>query len=261
MPIETIDDVIRSIDGVIDWAWNQKSRNGYFAALYRRVTRAVKDGIAQGRFQNGPRVERLDVNFASRYLQAFEQFRAEQRPTLSWQVAFNAAKHWYPIVVQQLVVGINAHINLDLGIAAAQTAPGDQLPGLQADFNAINAVLAELVGTVEKEIGEVSPMIDLLQKFDLRTETTIINFNMTVARDAAWNVAMNLAATSPDLMKAAIADVDLRTSLLGKLVVSPPMLIKLQLFPVRIFESSNVRRVLDVLARSQPAAATAASAG
>jgi hypothetical protein len=101
----------------------------------------------------------------------------------------------------------------------------------------------------------------LLQKFDLRTETTIINFNMTVARDAAWNVAMNLAATSPDRMKAAIADVDLRTSLLGKLAVSPPMLIKLQLFPVRIFESSNVRRVLDVLARSKPTAAAAASAG
>src|SRR5262249_22088099 len=261
MPAETIDDVIRSLDGVIDWAWNQKSRNGYFAALYRRVTRGVKDGIAQGRFQNGPRMERLDVSFANRYLQAFEQFRAGQQPTLSWQVAFSAASHWYPIVVQQLLAGINAHINLDLGIAAAQTAPGDQLPSLHEDFNTINTVLAELVDTVEQQIGQVSPMIDLLQKFDLRTETQIINFNMTIARDSAWNVAVNLAATSPDLMESAIAEVDLRTSLFGKLVVSPPMLIKLQLFPIRIFESTNVRRVLDILAGGTPAAAAAASAG
>jgi uncharacterized protein DUF5995 len=259
MPVETIDDVLRSLDGIIDWAWNQKSRLGYFAALYRRVTRAVKEGIATGRFQNGPRMDRLDVNFANRYLQAFEQFRAGQKPTLSWQVAFDAASRWYPIVVQQLLVGINAHINLDLGIAAAQTTPGDQLPGLETDFNGINNVLAELVSAVEQEIGEVSPLINLLQKFDLRTETQIINFNMKVARDAAWNVAVNLAATSPDFMDAAIADVDLRTSLLGKLVVSPPMLIKLQLMPIRVFESNNVRRVLDVLARTEPAKAAASA--
>jgi uncharacterized protein DUF5995 len=257
MPAETIDDVIRSLDGIIDWAWNQKSRVGCFAALYRRVTRAVKDGIANGRFQNGPRMERLDVTFANRYLQAFEQFRSGKKPTSSWQVAFDAASRWYPIVVQQLLVGINAHINLDLGIAAAQTAPGDQLPGLQTDFNGINTVLAELVSTVEKEIGQVSPLIGLLQKFALRTETQIINFNMDVARNAAWNVAVNLAATSPDLMDAAIADVDLRTSLLGKLVISPPILIKLQLLPIRVFESNNVRKVLDVLARTEAAKAAA----
>lgn len=260
MPAETIDDVIHALDGIIDWAWDQKSRAGYFAALYRRVTCAVKDGIAQGRFQNGPRMEKLDVIFANRYLHAFEQFRAGQQPTLSWQVAFQAAGRWYPIVVQQLLVGINAHINLDLGIAAAQTAPGDQLPGLQADFNGINTVLAELVGTVEKEIGEVSPMIDLLQKFDLRTETTIINFNMTVARDAAWNAAVNLAATAPDLMAAAIADVDLRVGVFGRLVVSPPLLIKLQLLPVRLREVNDIRHVLDILAAEPRAAERAAAA-
>jgi len=255
MPAQTIDDVIRSLDGIIDWAWDQNSRNGYFAALYRRVTRAVKDGIAQGRFQNGPRIEALDVNFANRYLQAFEQFRAGQEPTLSWRVAFQAASRWYPIVVQQLLAGINAHINLDLGIAAAQTAPGDQLPGLQTDFNQINTVLAELVGTVEKEIGEISPLIGLLQKFGLRTEAQIINFNMTIARDAAWNVAVNLASTSPGQMEAAIAEVDLRTGLLGKVVVSPPLLVKLKLLPIRVFENNHIRRVLDVLARTEPARA------
>src|SRR6266566_9626794 len=101
MPAETIDDVIRALDGMIDWAWNQKSRTGYFAALYRRVTQSVKDGINQGRFQNGPLLEKLDVVFANRYLQAFEQFRSGQKPMLSWQVPFQAAAHWYPLIVQQ----------------------------------------------------------------------------------------------------------------------------------------------------------------
>jgi hypothetical protein len=62
-------------------------------------------------------------------------------------------------------------------------------------------------------------------------------------------------------LAAAIQELDGEVELLGRLVVAPPWLIKLQLFPVRIFESSNVRRVLDVLARSKPAAAAARSAG
>jgi hypothetical protein len=260
MPAETIDDVIRALDGIIDWAWNEKSRLGYFAALYARVTRAVKEGIANGQFQNGPLMERLDVNFAGRYLQAFEQFRSGARPTLSWQVAFRAASWRYPIVVQHLLAGINAHINLDLGIASAGTAESDQLPGLQTDFNQINGVLAGLVGTVEKEMAEISPLIGLLEKFSLQTDTTIINFNLDKAREFAWSNAVRMARMPASELPAAIQELDSEVELLGRLVVAPPWLVKIQLFPIRIFESNNVRRVLDVLARGTPVAA-AASAG
>src|SRR5262245_24159461 len=114
MPAETIDDVIRSLDAILDWAWGNQGHLGYSAALYPRIPRPVKTGIEKGQFQNGPLMERLDVAFAGRYLDAFDQFRAGQQPTLSWQLAFRAAHWWYPIVVQQLLAGINAHINLDL---------------------------------------------------------------------------------------------------------------------------------------------------
>jgi hypothetical protein len=70
MALTTIDEVISAMDGIIQRAWDEKSRTGYFAALYRRVTRAVRDGVSRGRFQNGPLMEQLDVVFASRYLDA-----------------------------------------------------------------------------------------------------------------------------------------------------------------------------------------------
>jgi hypothetical protein len=256
MPPETIDDVIRALGEIIDWAWQQKSRTGYFAALYRRVTQAVKDGVSHGRFQNGPLMERLDVVFANRYLQAFEEFRSGQKTTLSWQVAFQAASQWYPLVVQQLLGGMNAHINLDLGVAAAACSPGDQIAGLQADFNEINAVLAGEVGAVEKEIAKVSPWIGLLEKLGLREETKIINFSLTKARDCAWSEAVKMAALPASQLPAAISDLDLRVQLLGRLVVAPPLFIKLRLFPIRIVENNDVRQVLDVLAGKTPNAAT-----
>jgi hypothetical protein len=257
MAAETIDDVIRALDGIIDWAWDEKSRLGYFAALYRRVTRAVKDGIANNQFQNGPLMERLDINFAGRYLEAFEQFRSGQPPTSSWQIAFRAAHWWRPIVVQQLLAGINAHINLDLGIAAVVTAPGDRLPGLQADFDQINQVLAGLVSTVEKEIAAVSPLLGLLETLSLKTDTAIIDFSLDEARKFAWDHAVKMAPMSQPEMQAAIHDLDLEAAEFGQMVVSPPWLIKIELLPIRVFESSSVRRVLDVLAAGKAAAAAA----
>jgi hypothetical protein len=257
MAAETIDDVIRALDGIIDWAWNEESRLGYFAALYRRVTRAVKDGIANHQFQNGPLMERLDVNFAGRYLEAFEQFRSGKQPTASWQIAFRAAHWWRPIVVQHVLAGINAHINLDLGIAAAVTAPGDQLPGLQADFDQINGVLAGLVGTVEKEIATVSPLVGLLEKLSLKTDSAIIDFSLDEARKFAWSHAVKMAPMLPVEMQAAIGSLDVEASKWGHMVVSPPWLVKMELVPIRVAESGDVRRVLDVLAAGRAVAAAA----
>jgi hypothetical protein len=255
MAAETVDDVIRALDGIIDWAWNEKSRLGYFAALYRRVTRAVKDGISRNQFQNGQLMERLDVNFAGRYLEAFGQFRSGTQPTVSWQTAFRAAHWWRPIVVQHLLAGINAHINLDLSVAAAVTAPDDQLPGLETDFNQINQVLAGLVRTVEKEIATVSPLLGLLEKLSLQTDSVIIDFSMDHARQFAWDHAVKMAPMAAAELETAIRDLDLEAAKFGNMVVSPPWLIQVELMPIRLFESSNVRRVLDVLAAGKAAAA------
>ena len=70
-----IDEVIAQLDDIIARSIRDGSRLGYFAALYRKVTAKVKEGIAQGRFEDGPRMERLDVTFANRYLEAMDQFR------------------------------------------------------------------------------------------------------------------------------------------------------------------------------------------
>ena len=68
MAATDIDGVIQQLDVIIDWAHRHKSRLGYFAALYRKVTLKVKEGISEGFFEDGERMERLDVVFANRYL-------------------------------------------------------------------------------------------------------------------------------------------------------------------------------------------------
>jgi hypothetical protein len=248
-PARTIDEVIARLTDIINLSRQEPSRLGYFAALYRKVTISVKEGIHAGRFEDGARMERLDVTFANRYLEAYNLYRADQIPTQSWSLSFEAARHWRPIVLQHLLLGMNAHINLDLGIAAVETCPGDQLPPLQRDFNEINKVLAELVQPVQDEIGEISPWIGFLEKIDPSADDAIINFSMDRARASAWKFAMRLNSMGGDERIAAVKERDLDVAALGRLVYKPGrVILPLGLLAIRLRESNDVARVIDALA-------------
>lgn len=99
MPAHTIDEVIAQLDEIIARSRRENSRLGFFAALYRQVTIKVKDGIASGRFEDGVRMERLDVIFADRYLEALGHFRAGEPANKCWHAAFEAATSWRLLIL------------------------------------------------------------------------------------------------------------------------------------------------------------------
>ena len=246
-PARTIDEVLEHLDRILERSLEAPSRLGYFAALYRKVTEKVKEGIEEGFFDNGPRMERLDVVFANRYLTALGQFEAGGSPTESWQVAFDAAARWRPLILQQLLVGINAHINLDLGIAAAEIAPGDQLADLKDDFDRINEILFSLVHEVEQQVGSLSPWIAFLERIGGKLDDVIVRFGLRIARDGAWRLAERLAPLPRDQWPAPIAERDHGTAELGREIVDPGPFLRWGLLIIRMRESSDIRRIIEVL--------------
>ena len=248
--MDTIDDVLAGLDDAIAWAIEHESRIGYFAAMYRRVTLKVAEGIRTGFFDDGPRMERLDVAFAGRYLTAFDQFRRDQRPSRCWELAFEACGQRRPIILQHLLLGINAHINLDLGIAAATMAPGPALPDLRRDFDRINEILAGLIAGIEHDLKEISPWIGLLDTIGGRHDEELIRFSIEVARTEAWRFATELAPLAVDDWSGPIGARDSRTSRLAKYVLGPGWL-SAGLVLIRAREGADVRRAITVLNRVQ----------
>ena len=244
--IDSVQGVLDALDEVIDRSIAQRDRAGYFAAMYRQVTAKILEGIEAGFFDDGERMARLDVVFATRYLNALEQFRAGGRPTRSWELAFEATTQSRPLIVQHLLAGMNAHINLDLGIAAAATSPGAALPGLRRDFDRINEVLAQLVAGIEGNVAEVSPWIGLLGKIGGRHDDEIIRFSIEVARTEAWRFAAELAPLDADDWAGAISARDGRVARVGRRVLHPGLL-GAGLAVIRARESNDVPRVIRVL--------------
>lgn len=252
MTVNTVEEVIGQLDDIVAEARHASDRIGFFPALYRQVTARVRDGIAAGLFDDGPRMERLDVTFANRYLDALGQFRTGGHPSRSWLVSFQAATTRQPLVLQHLLLGINAHINLDLGIAAAQTAPGTQLPELQSDFDKINNILADMVKQTRTDIEEVSPWIRLLDRVDPQAEDGLIQFSLDRARANAWSVARRLSYLTPAQWPEEIDVLDGWTTVLGNLVLHPPgWLYNAAIATIRARESNDVPRVIDVLSQPQ----------
>lgn len=223
--LTSIDQVITTIQGVIDWSIDNQSRLGYFAALYKRITIAIKQGIQQNLFDDGPRMERFDVTFASRYFAALNgYFHPGRYPSISkcWSVAFEGALQPDPIIVQHLICGVNAHIDLDLGIAAEAVAPGKQISSLHHDFNTVNAVLSSQVSTVVMEIDSLSPVLADIYAVLMQHELDLIADGLVIVRDGAWRFAEILARTPGFVDPAVIAVHDLKVAELGKLILDPP---------------------------------------
>lgn len=247
MPVETIDEVIDRLDLIIERARLNRSRNGFFAVLYRQVTAKVRKGIAAGRFDDPQRMERLDVNFAKRYLEEETAYDRGEPTSQCWSAAFDACSSWRPLVLQHLLLGMNAHINLDLGIAAAETCPGETLQDLKHDFDEINVILGEMLDEVQNRIGRISPWLEILDVVGGRSDEVISNFCLRAARDDAWRFAQTLARQEEGDGQAAIRHVDRATAARAQRILYPGPLLTPAMLVIRLRESSDVAFVIDTL--------------
>ncbi|MCB9235178.1 MAG: hypothetical protein H6581_26215 [Bacteroidia bacterium] len=253
MEAKTIEEVIQHLEKIVEFARKKPSRIGYFASLYLLVTKKIKEEVDLGSesvFEDNARMERLDVIFANRYLAAFEEYEYHAFETQSWIVAMEYTQYWYPIVLQHLLGGMNAHISLDLGIAAAQVMQelGQPIEKLENDFNEINNILGSLVGQVEQELGRIWPMLKAILKiFPAKLDDQIVGFSMTLARDAAWKFSNSIFPLSGDAWNQAIATRDQKVAKFGKRVLSPPWWIKMPLLLVKLTEWGSISSQIAVL--------------
>src|SRR5436305_3191489 len=247
MQANGIDDVLRILDGIIADCKAKSDPLGYFPALYRQVTLTVKQGIAKGAFDNGPRMERFDALFAGRYFTAYDAWRSGGQPTKSWRLAFQGMQSGGLIILQDLLVGINAHINLDLGVVAGETFQGAALQGFHGDFNKINQILSTLLPKVETTVGDFSPLLGILSRIGGQDVIEALDFSMDAARDDAWMHAVLLSLQPPEAWPITVQTIDGKVAFLGKLIAQPSGIVAQAVDLIRATESKDVPAILDAL--------------
>lgn len=242
MQAHTIDEVITILDTIIADCQAKASRLGYFAALYRRMTIGVKEGIANGIFEDGPRMEKLDVVFANRYLTAYDQYTKGENPTASWRTAFDAARSDKLTVMQHLLLGVNAHINLDLGIAAAEVSAVATIDALLGDYNRINNIIAGTFGKVQDCLSKIAFPMYFIKKIEPDRTAAVMNFSIVKARETAWNNALILSRAGEQGVPQVITITDGIVNTVAGRIQSPGIGLSLLLGWIRWTEGKDIGR-------------------
>lgn len=188
---EIIEDVLRNIDQIVDWSIKAKSHIGYFGVLYRRVTLAIREAIKEGKFDDGPRIEELDVAFARRYFNALNAYfypDEYQGLTLPWKVAFVGDHDDQAIILQHMLAGLNAHITFDLGLALLAIAPNSPDP-LKEDYQRVNDLLCSQIPGILKVVQQLSPELRWI-RWLIPDEVGVLKRSLTKLRRGAWLFAV-----------------------------------------------------------------------
>ena len=243
----TIDGVVRTLDDIVDECVRRQSRLGYFAALYRRVTVGVRRRVETGTYVDGARMERLDVRFAQRYIDAYFQQRRGERPTEAWAYAFAAGRDERPIVLQHLLLGMNAHINLDLPIASARILDRHDPEGFEADFHAVNDLLAALIDEIQDEIATAGLWMKVVDVLGGPVDEALCSLFLSRARTSAWHRAQTLHARPPDERPEIIERYDHNTRRIARHIYAPDSAVSGLRSSLRTAEADDVRAVIEAM--------------
>lgn len=222
---QSIPDVLRILQA-IDTTCVDADGLKWFNWLYLRVTQAVETRVNAGGFTDPGWLARLDIEFARLYFSALQSSLAGQTAPACWQILFHSRGQTAIARIQFALAGINAHINHDLAEAIVATC---QVTGTSPDrggahyndYTALNSTLDSLIESAKQTLNVRLPGDGLPPVSHL--EETIAAWNVSAARESAWQNAGHLSQLRPvPVFAASFMDVlDGFTTVIGKALLVP----------------------------------------
>ncbi|PQA96293.1 hypothetical protein SAMN05421796_101557 [Chryseobacterium piscicola] len=249
--MKTIEEVLKKLDDIIIWSKENKSTIGYFACTYRIMTAQVLKGIQQKKFEDNPRMILLDIAFATRYLDAWENYSKGKKCTNAWFLAFEATKNKDLLILQHIFLGMNAHINLDLGISAASIMPYRKINPLKKDFENINTVISSINQKVQDSLNKICYPVNLIDKLSNGKDNVILDFAISKARETSWATAV-IASNTPNFMKESVTNiVDYAAAKVASQILNPKLLSSTLAKELKKCESSDVVKNIEILEKTK----------
>jgi hypothetical protein len=209
--------------------WEKEAdQKAVFLRCYQMMTNNMLSAIEKQEFHDSDWVNRLLLRFADYYFNALEAYEREPASALlAWQLAFNSTRDPRAMTLQNLLLGVNAHINYDLVLALTDLLKPewDNLSGKQrnqryTDHKHVNEVIAATIDAVQDQVLEPSmPVMDYLDRLLGKYDEMIISRLLTEWRESVWAyVVQLLEAAGSDERSAIIHQVENKANRLGEMI-------------------------------------------
>lgn len=194
-PYRTLDDVVGGLSALEARFRALGDRRAIFLTLYGVVSAEMRDRVARRAFEDSDWVHRYAVAFANLYRRALETYDdGDARTPKAWRLAFDAARAGSGVVLTDMLLGINAHVNHDLPYALNGISIEPDRQKRQRDHAAVNAVLGAVTERATLAIAAAyAPGLRGLDAVAGELDELSSSFSLTVARDSAWESALALA--------------------------------------------------------------------
>lgn len=182
-----------------------------FLGCYELMTQNVLAALAAGDFHDPAWVRRLLVHFADYYFTALDAYEADAASTPAvWACAYQAAARRGAPAVQQLVLGVNAHINYDLIFATAdllaydwQSMSVEDRARRQSDYNHVNEVIGRTINQVQAEILNTrEPLLEIVDVVLGPLDEWLVQLEVSRWRDEVWAHALHHLSLSDPIARA-----------------------------------------------------------
>ena len=177
-----------------------------FLRCYQIMTENMLTANEAGEFNDPEWVYSLLHQFAEYYFDALDSYDQGRPDTPQvWRLAFDSARQPDSQALQNLLLGINAHINYDLIFTLVdmlnpdwQTLSVDERQGRYDDHCHINTVISRTIDTVQETIIEIDlPLMHLFDEVFGKTDEWFVSRMITRWRDEVWEYA-RLLLDNPD---------------------------------------------------------------
>lgn len=194
-PFESVHDAYSRLSDLEALFRARGDDRGAFLVVYARVTDAVGQAIADGVFADPEWTTAYLVAFADLYRQALYAYEVDDSDALpdAWKVAFDAAAEGEALVAQNVLLGVNAHVNYDLALALTEVGIDPDRDKKYDDHCTVNDILRHLVDEVQENVAETyAPGIATVDESLGRLDEAVSYGTLVEGRDSAWRSAVAL---------------------------------------------------------------------
>ena len=204
--LQTINQVIDVMTEKLQVLQRNGDHRVVFHHVYLLITKEMQNRLLSDFFLDPVWMERVLVGFAHYYFNAMDAYEAGLTCPPAWELAFRLASEKQSLVLQDALLGINAHINSDLPMVIYLILKEDQtwpdariMLRRRQDHDLINDILNDLIDSVQDELahhyGRFIRMIDFMLG---RRDESFSAFILTHCRTNVWHNTELLLDTSDE---------------------------------------------------------------
>jgi len=188
--IRTVEDVIHQMTTLDEELTHSALHNlKPFNLTYKIITTGVKELFGTGYFQDDELMQALDVRFADYFFSPLYAYVNGHPLPPAWKTLFDLCPHNSVFQAIYMGMGVNAHVNNDLGQALNDVIYS---PNYLTDFLKVNTIIRNKTHEVVSSLNEKGLIVNKVKNGALPIYSALLQHTIEMWRTRAWNIFLKL---------------------------------------------------------------------